>query len=312
MKIWNADIKVIKEDIVGLEVDVIVIPANSQLVMEKGLAGFIKKEGGEEIEVEAISKGPLKAGQALVTHAGHLKAKHIIHASTMKGNNKTDQETLRGAVASALKCARELEIRSIAFPALGCTEGGFLLAGAAKIITQEIMKGARDCHTPLKEIIFCLYDKETFETFNTTVYGYIQHIVEDLGPGPYVTVDIIIESPEGIILIERSNPPYGWALPGGFVDYGESLERAAIREAKEETNLALVDLRQFHTYSEPGRDPRFQTISTVFVAEGKGTPKFGDDAKGLKIVRYADLLELEYAFDHKEIIEEYLVERDFD
>ena len=100
--------------------------------------------------------------------------------------------------------------------------------------------------------------------------GYIDHVVRKLGSGPYVTVDIIIETLQGIVLIERSNPPYGWALPGGFVDYGESLEEAAAREAKEETNLDLVDLRQFHTYSAPGRDPRFHTITTVFIAEGQG------------------------------------------
>ncbi|OGX28049.1 MAG: hypothetical protein A2705_04670 [Omnitrophica WOR_2 bacterium RIFCSPHIGHO2_01_FULL_52_10] len=118
--------------------------------------------------------------------------------------------------------------------------------------------------------------------------------------------------PNGIVLIERLNPPCGWALPGGFVDYGESLEVAALREAKEETNLDLVDLRQFHTYSAPGRDPRFHTIATVFIAEGQGEPRSGDDAAGLRIVRYEDLLQLDYAFDHKEIIEEYLIEKDFD
>ena len=136
--------------------------------------------------------------------------------------------------------------------------------------------------------------------------GYVRHILEDLSLGPYVTVDIIVELTEGLILIERSNPPYGWALPGGFVDCGESLEQAAAREAKEETNLDLADVRQFHTYSTPDRDPRFHTISTVFIAKGVGQPQFGDDAKGLKIVPYKDLLKLDYAFDHKKIIEDYL------
>ncbi|HQP10419.1 MAG TPA: NUDIX hydrolase [Candidatus Omnitrophota bacterium] len=126
-----------------------------------------------------------------------------------------------------------------------------------------------------------------------------------------MTVDIIIELSQGIILIERSNPPYGWALPGGFLDRAESLEQAAIRETKEETNLNLVNLRQFHTYSQPGRDPRFHTVSTVFIAEGQGEPRAGDDAKNLKIVRYEDLPELDYAFDHKMIIKEYLIERNF-
>lgn len=133
---------------------------------------------------------------------------------------------------------------------------------------------------------------------------------------PFTTVDAIIElpalpagRPEGIILIERLNPPFGWALPGGFVDYGESLEEAVKREAKEETNMDLIELQQFHTYSDPKRDPRFHTIGTVFIAKAKGRPKAGDDAKGLKIVQYGDLLKLDYAFDHKQIIADYLNSR---
>ena len=123
---------------------------------------------------------------------------------------------------------------------------------------------------------------------------------------PYLTVDIIIELKEGIVLIERVNPPPGVALPGGFVDYGETLEAAARREAKEETNLTLTHLRQFHTYSDPKRDPRFHTVSTVFIAKGNGAPKSGDDAKAVKIVKYAELLRARYAFDHQRIIKDYL------
>ena len=145
-----------------------------------------------------------------------------------------------------------------------------------------------------------------FRTFEQTVSGYISHIQDRLGEGPYITVDIIIELPAGLILVERSNPPYGWALPGGFVDYGESLETAARREANEETNLELVHLRQFHTYSDPDRDPRFHTVSTVFIAAGKGKPRSGDDAKNLKVIPYHELLNREYTFDHKRILEDYL------
>lgn len=123
---------------------------------------------------------------------------------------------------------------------------------------------------------------------------------------PFVTVDMIIELPEGMVVIERRNPPYGWALPGGFVDMGESLEDAARREAMEETNLNLEDLRQMHTYSDPKRDPRFHTVSTVFIARGVGVPKSGDDAKSLKIVPYDDLLKIDYAFDHKQVVRDYL------
>ena len=83
---------------------------------------------------------------------------------------------------------------------------------------------------------------------------------------PVPTVDIIIEVGAAIVLIKRKNPPYGWALPGGFVDYGESYETAAAREAEEETGLVVQNLQQFRTYSDPGRDPRQHTASTIFIA----------------------------------------------
>lgn len=218
-----------------------------------------------------------------------------------------DQETIRETVAKLLCDAQANNHKSISFSDLGCKDADFPLIGIAKIMVQEIMNYTRTHdHPSLERIVFCLGDHEIFETFDKAVRGYVTHIQEKLGPGPYSTVDIIIELDEGVILIERSNPPYGWALPGGFLDYGESLEQAAIRETKEETSMDLEDLKQFHTYSDPHRDPRFHTISTVFVAKGKGAPQFGDDAKGLKIVRYEDLLSLEYAFDHNDIIRDYL------
>src|SRR5262245_57509167 len=129
------------------------------------------------------------------------------------------------------------------------------------------------------------------------------------GPGPFITVDIIIEYKGGIILVERSNPPYGLALPGGFLDHGESLEKAAVREAKEETNLDLKDMQQFHTYSEPDRDPRFHTVSTVFTAKGAGRARSGSDAAQIRVVKFADLLKLEYAFDHRQVISDFLSSR---
>ena len=95
---------------------------------------------------------------------------------------------------------------------------------------------------------------------------------------PVPTVDIIIEQSDGIILIERMNPPHGWALLGGFVDYGESLESAARREALEETGLVVNLLGQFHTYSDPDRDSRQHNISTVYVGQATGKAQAGSDA----------------------------------
>ena len=121
---------------------------------------------------------------------------------------------------------------------------------------------------------------------------------------PIPTVDIIIEINGGIILIERANPPYGWAIPGGFVDYGESLEDAAVREAEEETSLKVKSLVQLHTYSDPDRDPRKHTISTVFIATGEGKPKARDDAKNLGIFTESNLPK-PLAFDHRKILKDY-------
>ncbi len=121
---------------------------------------------------------------------------------------------------------------------------------------------------------------------------------------PVPTVDIIIEYGSGIVLIHRKNPPHGWALPGGFVDYGETVEHAAEREAGEETNLSVRNLRMFHVYSDPNRDPRQHTITTVFVAEGSGMLQAGDDAQGAGVFGESALPE-PIAFDHAKIIAEY-------
>lgn len=120
---------------------------------------------------------------------------------------------------------------------------------------------------------------------------------------PLPTVDIIIETMGGIVLIERKNNPRGWALPGGFVDYGESLEKAAIREALEETGLHVSLTRQFKTYSDPDRDPRHHTITTVFIASAAGKPNAGDDAGRAEVFTRQNLPPL--VFDHARILEDY-------
>jgi len=121
---------------------------------------------------------------------------------------------------------------------------------------------------------------------------------------PLLTVDVIIEIDSGIILIKRKNPPAGWAIPGGFVDYGETLEEAAVREMKEETSLDINLGRQFHTYSNPGRDPRHHTVSTIFIASATGTPEAADDAVDIGIFTKDNLPE-DIAFDHRQILEDY-------
>lgn len=126
---------------------------------------------------------------------------------------------------------------------------------------------------------------------------------------PVPTVDIIIEITDesgttGVVLIERANEPQGWALPGGFVDYGESLPDAAVREAREETTLEVELEELFHVYSEPDRDPRQHTISTVFIGQSSGEPKGEDDANRAEVFAL-DALPSPLAFDHQQILDDY-------
>ena len=130
---------------------------------------------------------------------------------------------------------------------------------------------------------------------------------------PKLTVDTIIELPDQpgrpIVLIERKNPPFGWALPGGFVDIGESLEAAAVREAREETCLDIQLVSLLGCYSEPQRDPRGHTVSAVYIASATGTPVAADDAKNLAVFDIRQL-PTELAFDHGRILADYLSYRE--
>lgn len=127
---------------------------------------------------------------------------------------------------------------------------------------------------------------------------------------PFPTVDIIIELESGIVLIDRRNEPLGWALPGGFVEYGESLESAAVREAREETSLEISNLRLLGCYSDPARDSRMHTISTVYIATGRGVPRAADDALNLAIFRLDSLPE-RLCFDHARILGDYAARTHF-
>ena len=125
---------------------------------------------------------------------------------------------------------------------------------------------------------------------------------------PLPTVDVIIRMEKGIVLIKRKNKPFGWAIPGGFIDYGESAEDAARREAKEETNLDVRGLKQFRVYSAPGRDPRFHTLSVVFTARAQGKPRARDDAAEIGVFSRRSLPS-PLAFDHKKILNDYFRKR---
>lgn len=118
---------------------------------------------------------------------------------------------------------------------------------------------------------------------------------------PAPTVDVVIQLPgDRVVLVRRRHPPHGWALPGGFVELGEPLHAAAAREAFEETGLAVELTEQFHAYSDPRRDPRRHTISTVFLGRAEGQPRGGDDAAEARAFSWTALPGL--VFDHAEIL----------
>jgi len=129
------------------------------------------------------------------------------------------------------------------------------------------------------------------------------------GKYPYPVCDAIIKFYEngkfnGVVLVERKNPPFGWALPGGFAEYGESLEDCVKRECLEETGLKVKILRQLHTYSDPKRDPRVHTVSTVFLCRASGKFRGGSDAKNVKVVSVKEALNLKLCFDHSKILKD--------
>ena len=131
---------------------------------------------------------------------------------------------------------------------------------------------------------------------------------------PAPTVDIIIElidrPSRPIVLIERQNEPLGWAIPGGFVDYGESIETAAVREAKEEVSLDVELVEQFYVYSDPQRDSRQHTLAMVFLAIAKGEPVAADDAKNLGIFNQWEIPQ-NLCFDHDRIMKDYWLYRNY-
>lgn len=127
----------------------------------------------------------------------------------------------------------------------------------------------------------------------------------DLPRTPALTVDVVIECAGGIVLVRRRYPPKGWALPGGFVDYGERVPHAAVREAKEETGLEVTLTDLLGVYSDPKRDPRRHTASVVYIGRAEGAPAGGDDAAEAQVFAVDGLPE-PLCFDHSQIVSDYL------
>ncbi len=148
--------RLVKGDITELEVDAIVNPANTRLIMGGGVAGAIKKRGGREIEEEALRKGPIPIGEAVVTGAGRLKAKYVIHAPTvMTPGGRSNPQYVRKAIKAALKRAKELGVKSVAFPAMGSGVGGVPVEVSARILKEE--SEGEDL-----EVILVLYTEEDY------------------------------------------------------------------------------------------------------------------------------------------------------
>jgi ADP-ribose pyrophosphatase YjhB (NUDIX family) len=277
----NTRVRILSSDISKLKVDALVIPATIGLTTDDKIKN-------------------------LLAHDKRRRRPALFYASVAREDFNSDENIVRKAYASVLACAAKARCKSLAFVHPDWDKIRFPLKATAKIMAQEVLKHIRQEAIVLPDIIFAISKKSEQGRWQKIVFSYMNYIIHKLSQGPFSTVDIIIESADmGIVLIERSNPPFGWALPGGFVDYGESLEKAALREAKEETNLDVFDLKQFHVYSQPGRDPRFHTIATVFSAKAKGAIKARSDAQDIGIFYFAQIKKMKLAFDHNQVIEDY-------
>ena len=165
LKIKNTTLQLFRGDITTLRVDAIVNAANNELWMGGGVAGAIKRRGGQVIEDEAVAKGPIPIGEAVATGAGKLDAKYVIHAACMGMNFRTDEKKIRDSTKNSLLRAEELRIKSIAFPAIGTGVGGFPAEEAARIMLSATEEHVESVKTSLEKVIFALYDLETYTAF---------------------------------------------------------------------------------------------------------------------------------------------------
>jgi len=310
MRLKGVNIKILKGDILNTDFEAIVNPVDPNLSMKEGLALAIKEKGGVSIYRQAKKFAPIKQTETIVTKAGNLKAKYIIHVATVNSKIRTNEKIIRKAVCNVLLKTQEFKITSIGIPALGCGIEKFPFEMSAKIMAQEVFKFIHfNENVFLKEIGFVLMKDEAFKIFKRIVPSYINYIYHKIQRGPFLTVDGIIEIDKKVLLIERKNPPLGWALPGGFVDTGESIEEAVKREVEEETNIKTKSLKFFKVYSNPNRDPRFHTVSCVFIIEPQNKDfSASSDAKNARLFSEKEIKRLKIAFDHKKILQDYFSE----
>ena len=166
-------IEVCKGDITQLELDALVNAANNHLWMGGGVAGALKRAGGKEIEAEAVSQGPILVGEAVVTGAGRLKARYIIHAAVMGQDLRTDAAKIRQSTKNSLLRADEIGIKSIAFPALGTGVGGFPLAECARLMIGEVSQYSAQ-KTALERVVFALYNEPAYQIFKQELDRQLQ------------------------------------------------------------------------------------------------------------------------------------------
>ncbi len=170
VKVGRATIEVVQGDITEQETEAIVNAANSYLWMGGGVAGAIKKKGGQEIESEAISKGPIEVGEAVVTGGGKLKARHVIHAAGMGQDLKTDAEKIGKVTTNSLLRAEEKKISSLAFPAIGTGVGGLSPHESAKAMIDAVIDHLLGTKY-IEKVLFVLFDEHTYKAFHDELMG---------------------------------------------------------------------------------------------------------------------------------------------
>ncbi len=176
MKCNNRELKIIKGDLLKAVTDAIVNPANTKLYMGGGVAGLIKRYGGESIEREAIEKGPINIGEAIATGSGMLKCKYIIHAPTVVNpGDRSSKEYVRKAVNAALKLANSMRLKSIAFPSMGTGVGGLEYAESAEVMIDEILRFISSLNEKdsIKEVHIYLISDHPYNEFKNTARNLI-------------------------------------------------------------------------------------------------------------------------------------------